>query len=692
MNAPDDASSRHLLGRLRVIERCVRAAVEVRRATDASPDDRFRGLYISDEEIDRLLGARAVPGPAEPSWAGELAVVEASADDAESRGADIRLRRLARAFGLDRIDVTFLLIALAPDLDVRFERLYAYLHDDVSRRRASTGLALELVGSGPFVAADRARLSPGATLVEGGLLTVDDQDRPFLTRTLSVPDRIARFLLGDDLPDQILRDVLTHRTPVDECAVRPIVRAIHSGARLCHVIRRNPPPGPSLGAEAMVLAGVSPLVIDVSDLDRDIDPGAIAAAAIREARLEDAGIVFGPIDELVERDPSVIRTLCHADRTVVLFGRRGWDPSWARTVPFVVEAPAVSSVDQTPLWRSALGGEARAEPEPWGAVTQFRLTPEQIVRAAKAASLLASSEGRAIGAADLLMGARAQNSTRLENMSRLIQPEMTWADLVLPSYTLDQLRELAARVRNRDRVSGMVAAARPDRHRGVTALFAGDSGTGKTMSAEVLAGELGLHVYVIDLSTVIDKYVGETEKNLDRIFAEAEGVNGILLFDEADALFGKRGEQKDAKDRWANLEVAYLLQRMELFDGVAILTTNLRANLDDAFARRLDEVVTFPSPDEDQRRRLWTMGLSGPFPVDPNIDVRFLARSFRVSGGNIRNIIVTAAYLAAEEQGCIGMGELIRAVQREYKKLGRLCVEAEFGPYYPIIATPAAAS
>src|SRR5205807_5666091 len=182
-----------------------------------------------------------------------------------------------------------------------------------------------------------------------------------------------------------------------------------------------------------------------------------------------------------------------------------------------------------------------------------------------------------------------------------------------------------------------------------TALFAGESGTGKTMSAEVVARDLGLDLYVIDLSTVIDKYIGETEKNLDRIFSEADRVNGVLLFDEADAIFGKRSEVKDSHDRYANVEVAYLLQRMELFDGLAVLTTNLRANVDEAFTRRLDAVVDFPMPEEPDRSRLWRQNLKPSMPQGDDIDLAFLARRFKLSGGNIKNITVTAAYLAAED-------------------------------------------
>ena len=258
---------------------------------------------------------------------------------------------------------------------------------------------------------------------------------------------------------------------------------------------------------------------------------------------------------------------------------------------------------------------------------------------------------------------------------------------MLPAVVEAQVRELTARVRHRDRVVGeWRMGTKGARGLGVTALFVGDSGTGKTMSAEVVAGDLGFDVYVIDLSTVVDKYIGETEKNLDRIFTEADRVNGILLFDEADALFGKRSEVKDARDRYANVEVAYLLQRMERFDGLAILTTNLRANVDEAFVRRLDAIIDFPMPEEDHRRHMWARNLTSTLPVAEGIDLDFLARQFRISGGNIRNIAVTAAYLAAAGDRPVGMADLVRATEREYRKLGRLTVEAEFGEYYALVA------
>jgi len=223
------------------------------------------------------------------------------------------------------------------------------------------------------------------------------------------------------------------------------------------------------------------------------------------------------------------------------------------------------------------------------------------------------------------------------------------------------------------------------RGEGITALFAGPSGTGKTLAAEVIAHELGVDLHTVDLATVVDKYIGETEKNLDRIFNEAEQVNTVLFFDEADALFGKRSEVKDARDRYANVEVAYLLQRMERFNGLVVLATNLRLNIDDAFARRLDVTVDFPKPDIAERLRLWVHLIGHKLPVDDTVDLSFLADHFELSGGNIRNAVVTAAYLAVDDGRSVGMVDLVRAVAREYRKLGRLCLEGEFKEWFHVI-------
>jgi SpoVK/Ycf46/Vps4 family AAA+-type ATPase len=253
---------------------------------------------------------------------------------------------------------------------------------------------------------------------------------------------------------------------------------------------------------------------------------------------------------------------------------------------------------------------------------------------------------------------------------------------VLPADALDQLRELCVRVACRDAVvDGWGFGARLARGGGVNALFSGPSGTGKTMAAEVIAGALGVDLFRIDLAGIVSKYIGETEKNLDRVFAAAEHANGILFFDEADALFGKRSEVHDSHDRYANIEISYLLQKMEQFDGVAILVTNLRGNLDDAFVRRLAFAVHFPFPDVAYRERIWRGIWPPDAPVDPAIDVAALARQFPLSGGHIRNVAVAAAFHAAGRGSGVELSDVLHAVRREYQKLGKTLTDLELGAF-----------
>ncbi|MZE75715.1 AAA family ATPase, partial [Streptomyces sp. SID5475] len=268
-------------------------------------------------------------------------------------------------------------------------------------------------------------------------------------------------------------------------------------------------------------------------------------------------------------------------------------------------------------------------------------------------------DGTPLTAAHLRLAARQQSASGLERHARRIRPAVDWDDLVLPETPLEQLRELALRSRFRDRVLGeWRLSAGGGRGRGVLGLFAGESGTGKTLSAEVVAAELGLDLYVVQLSSVVDKYVGETEKNLERIFTEADRTDAVLLFDEADAVFGKRSEVKDSHDRYANMESAYLLQRLESFDGIALLTTNLRANIDEAFTRRLDLVIDFPFPDAEQRLALWHNSLAA-VPCEEGLDAKPCAQEFELSGGAIRSAVVTAAYAAAARGGAVGPEDLL---------------------------------
>ncbi len=683
MTTPDLA---YLLGRAQLVEARVRELVALRRADDPAPDDPFRGLYVSEETVTRLLAAEQ---PVDQSSDREArAALEADADAVETGGRQLRLRRLARMAGLSEVDVELLMIALLPDLDSRFERLYGYLNDDVSRRRASVGLALQLAGESAMTATARARLEPSRPLIRRGLIVVEEPDRPFLTRGLRVPDRVSAHLLGDDAPAAGLAGLIDEVAPYRAPVADQLGRALAAGVRLVHLREQVVGTGSAVAVAALTAAGMGSLTLDLRRLAgaSAAEAANLAELAIREALLLGAGLVADPVEALAEAGQEPLRRLTETDLPVLLIGSTTWDPQWSNESPLLAEAPVLGGRDRLVLWERELGEHDPAL-DPASLAVHLALGPGQVHKAVRAAEASARMNGGPVSAEDLRRGVRAQNAAGLERLARRIEPEVTWDDLVLAPTVLRGLKEVAARARHRDTVLTDWRMRRGGgRGHGVTALFAGDSGTGKTMSAEVIASDLGLDLYTVNLATVVDKYIGETEKNLERIFAEAGGVNAVLFFDEADAIFGKRSDVRDAHDRYANIESAYLLQRLETFDGLAVLATNLRANIDEAFTRRLDAILDFPEPTEELRRSLWQRCLAPPLPLADDINYDFLAASFDFAGGSIRSASTSAAYLAAAEGVPVGMRQLVAAVEQEYRKLGRLVLEREFGRYFSMIA------
>ncbi|WP_405864333.1 ATP-binding protein [Streptomyces sp. NBC_01515] len=653
-----------LLARLGHLRERVALLVDRRSAADPTAGDPMRGLYLPEEAVRQLLLRSPEPERELVAPAPELA--HSPAD------------RLA-ALRLTDLDTALLLVALAPDLDRTFEPLYGYLNDDVSRRRATVGLALDLCGVPAHQAEGRARFLPTAPLSALGLLTVEDPERPFLSRSLRVPDRVVAHLLGDDTPDATLTG---HLHPL------PVPSASHDGQE---------PGGQESGADgeftgfvdrlAALLAEGPPLAVYLRERHEGDGlvcvSGALHAAGVaavrysgpvervpellREARLSGRTVVVGGLSD---QPGALVRALTDAaDVSVLIAGARPYDPQWCESDPLILEAPRQRAA-AVRAWTDAVGEQSGFDVR--ATVAPYHLGADRIARAARAAHGLAAFDGTPMSAAHLRLAARQQSASGLEQHARRIRPAVDWRDLVLPERSLTQLHELALRARHRDRVLGdWRLSAGGGRGRGVLGLFAGESGTGKTLSAEVVAAELGLDLYVVQLSSIVDKYVGETEKNLERIFTEADRTDAVLLFDEADAVFGKRSEVKDSHDRYANMESAYLLQRLESFDGIALLTTNLRANIDEAFTRRLDLVVDFPFPDPAQRLALWRHGLTH-VPSVPDLELGPLAKEFELAGGSIRSAVVTAAYLAAGRGDTVTAADLLEGARREYRKAGRL--------------------
>jgi SpoVK/Ycf46/Vps4 family AAA+-type ATPase len=711
-----------LFAALRRLDRLIQRAITVAEDTygPESLTDRFRGLLIGPDEVERLL-ARDPGAPALRTGAVETAE-EPGPDES---GRMPQLDWLAVAYDLSPFDLDVLLIALAPELDLRYERLYAYLQDDVTRRRPSVDLALNLLcPSAVAKIQSRARFAPESPLIRHGLVHLlpdQNQMRPtLLAHYLKVDDQIARWLLGERSLDERLMSFSEFIAPVVSLndlglddGLRRALSSLIGRARIGWRMDWRPitiyfqgPLGAGQRRIAAALARELGLPLLVADLARAAggalpDFEARLKLLFREAWLHNAIIFLDGVDALrgAERElyfQSLLESLAEAPAITILNGRQPWE-SFGRNTPgrplgvVTVTIPFPDFEQRKSHWRSSIGAaEIQLSDGELDALSnRFRLTPDRIEDAVATARNRADWMDASIGDetnvnwfAELMASARRQSSHDLSSLAWKVEPHYTWRDIVLPDDAVTQLREICSRVSNQSEVFGKWGFGEKLAHgKGVSALFAGPSGTGKTMAAEIIAHELGLDLYKIDLSGVVSKYIGETEKNLDRIFTTAENANAILFFDEADALFGKRSEVHDSLDRYANIETSYLLQKMEQYEGVAILATNLRQNLDEAFMRRLQFIVEFPFPDEAHRRRIWQVLFPAQAPREEDIDFEFLARQFRLSGGNIKNIVLGAAFLAASNGGRIGMEQLIRATWREHQKMGRVLNTNDLGRY-----------
>jgi hypothetical protein len=686
---------------------------EVRRwqAAGQNPADRFRGLYITDEQALALAAGRG-PGSAElpKKEQDELsrrqeqaaAQIRAIEERAEKQETLLRLKSLSETFGLDDFSWWAFIVCMAPALDLRYERIYGYLQDDVTRTLPGVDLLLHLLAP-----PDRlARLDyihhfgRYAPLVQYRLLLPADQHTG-LRQSFRAAQGVLDWVLGAYDPQAALGDWADLTLPPQDDsrleaaavfergsmpsprvldAVKPIL-CLHGG----DILQQN------LAARQLAAALDVPLL--TARLQPGEEPAAALekiAAAVRDARMLDCLLYVQNVQGLVNSEsalsPSAFETLRLLDAPVLLGSRiplkLDADMPGNDYPLMLVPVGALSASERTELWRAMLEGalnDSITESDLRVLAGQFALSSGQVIAAASSAISQALQEGRPLQSADLFGAARFHSGHHLAELAQKIEPRYTWDDLVLPETQMEMLRELVNMVQSRPLVLDEWGLGRKlTAGQGVSALFSGPPGTGKTLAAQIMAHQLGIDLYRIDLSTVVSKYIGETEKNLERIFTDAAQSNAILFFDEADTIFGKRSEVKDAHDRYANIEVGYLLQRMESYSGVSILATNLRANLDEAFTRRLQFIINFPFPDEEYRLKIWEVLIPPDMPRAADLDLKVLADRFKLAGGSIRNIIVSAAFLAASNGGKVEMPHLMHGARRELQKMGKLLTESDF--------------
>jgi hypothetical protein len=685
------------LGRLDGI---LASAVRVAREEGRRPagDDPYRGLYVGDAEVGDLL--RRAPG-APRLWIGD-----------EGEGAWGRLPdddpavSLQQIFDLSGFDLDAVTVGLAVEIDLKYERLFAWLQDDATRHRPTVSLVLDLLcRSGSERLERRRAFADDAPLVAHGLvhLVADEgPTAPRLAHSIRIDEAVVRHLLGEEAADARLGQFCTWHAPALDLRRLPLAAATTArlaavldsvrrrGTRLALHLRGPAGAGQREVAEVMAHALDAPLL--VADLARLPREGAAAESALRllglEAALRGAVVYAGGVEAVAANGrldvelalPGLLSSRAHV---VVDAGRHRWPELEAANAAVAIDLGEPDLGARRAWWRDRL--DAAGVPPPSVDVDslagRFRLNLDAIAEAVRAASREATDEGLSAPSTDALMArARAVSSRDLQALATAIAPARTFHDLVLPAETIAQLRELCDRVARRARVLDRWGFAdKLSGGIGTNALFAGPPGTGKTLAAEVVANALGLNLYRIELAAVVSKYIGETEKNLARIFQAAERSNAVLLFDEADALFGKRSVVRDAHDRYANIEISYLLQRMEQHEGVTILATNLAQNMDEAFVRRLAFTVCFPFPDEALRRRLWAGVWPTATPLAADVDPAWLARRFKLSGGSIKNVALAAAHLVDDGEAEVTLDHVLRAVRREYQKMGRALSDDELG-------------
>ncbi len=687
-------------------------------------EDPYRGLAV-DAESARVPAAIR-PSSASPelaAWPGSVA-----ADRFFST-----LKKVAPQ--ITPVDFGLLLLALAPEADSVYEKRFGFLQDDVTRRRASVELALALFDpTGAERVADR--LGETAPLVAHRMIElVDPTDgrTGWQAKQLRLDEQFARWLFGVGTLDSRLvafAQVLPEGRDTDAASVPERLRGTLARVAAVPPVRvylHGPDARVNLRTAELLARHLDRglLLADATRLAAADRPAEVALRLVREARWFHHVLVIGGIDALHAPDrqkgwEQVAEVLArYRGGHLIAIGHGPRPPASQYPLGLSgIDIPLPDPDERFEFWSGVLDApDRRLSAEDRRVLAErYSLTRTQIESATADAAARAKyrqfrddADHAVVTFDDLSIAARSQGGQDLETLTTKIAPKVTLDDLVVPADARRQLDEIVARMENRPWVLREWGFARLQSYGlGVNALFTGPSGTGKTMAAEALAKAIGKDLYRIDLTSVVSKYIGETEQKLEQVFRSAESTQAVLFIDEADSLLGKRSEVKDAHDRYANLEVSYLLQRMERYDGLILLATNLAGNLDDAFLRRMAAVVHFQQPSVEERRHLWRKAwptndkgtVTVPLAPEPGyaLDYDFLADRFLLTGGNIRNAVLAAAFSAAarKHHTFVTMNDVLHGVRREFQKLGQTMTDRELGldlflvPPAPPVPKPAA--
>ncbi|QJD84395.1 ATP-binding protein [Cohnella herbarum] len=720
----------HLDDELRWLEAGFRTLLEIGGGNPfAFPLIGARGLVVTAEELRDTESDDRTDEPV-TDWLRYLEIRKAfeqsitvSAEAAMNAGVTLPLAQICSRLRLTVWERRFVVFCLAAEHSRQYEKWFAYFNDDVTCKSPTPDLAYRLLCDSADERTLARQYLNGSGVIRSILLESEDpyevnvtgsQARPKLKTAMRLDDRTVSFLMQTEALDSRLEGIATVFSPQELTELPVLVpndSVSDSFSGLADSRKTESIPfihlsGPEGGGKKLRLRHLSSarsqplLVVALRDMPTDPQQARVAMSRIvREAVLTDSAICLTEEHAIVGSAVSHYGLWNAAFASYARFARRPlicWTSNVKRQ-PSELPLPPLAgwiygevgipdAAIREAFWRAEamdLNGEY---PEQLcrELADKYRFTPGQIERAWRQAVSIAKARGYSKPVrSDLETASRGQFRHRLAQLADRIVPARTWDDLVLADEPYSLIREACNRFMHRETVFQRWGFGKKLPYgKGLSLLFAGPPGTGKTMAAEIIAGELGLELYRIDLSRIVSKYIGETEQRLSELFSEAENSGAILFFDEGDALFGKRTEVKDAHDKYANLEAAYLLQRIEAYDGVTVLATNLMQNMDEALIRRMSFVIKFPFPGPEEREQIFRAHLPSAAPVSDNLDLAFLAARLDVSGGYIKNIVLAAAFLAATDDSPIGMEHFVRAAQQELRKMGKILVKDAFSPYY----------
>lgn len=671
---------------MKPLDLILREKLNIDGKTDKNITAETNPLYVSLGEVINLLK-------------------NTSDEDTKEMAEDLPgLENLVKLFNLDETEKKALLILLAPEIDPKYERIYAYIQDDLNRKYATIRLmSFLLSGNGNAKNKILAHFLPNFPLQKFSLVKICDgpDEVPYIHRPLRIEESVKNYIIQLYRLDERIKSFCRLTPPLNNgenlSKSKDLLVGIKEGIQrkkrfLVHLY------GPSDSEKrntALVIAsqlGYGLLTVNTPIARQNFQSfEELFRILFRESMLSGSLIYFDNFDSVFEDEKYLLHesmlfdVLDELSWLTFFSSRKQWKPKHLpREILFAEHPFPHPAYDESiRLWKENLeevdGALAREVGS--GPAQLFKFTEgeiEEVVRIVKAFKYT----GQKIDKKLVYDVCRERVSAELNNLAQNLRLPYRLGDIVLLDEQKKQLENIISSYRNQYKVFEDWGFKRLFLSSGISALFTGPPGTGKTMAAAIMANEMGLDLYRIDLSRIVSKYIGETEKNLAKIFDAADGSGVILFFDEADALFGKRTAVRDAHDRYANIEVSYLLQRIEEYNGPVILASNFRRNIDEAFVRRIHFVLEFPFPDERMRESIWAKVFPPQAPMDNNIDFKFLAKRFKVSGGNIRNIALSSAFFAAEDGCTINMKHVVHGVKSELQKVGKTFEPSDFGSYW----------